>query len=197
VYARVLQTLITDWRKQWAQGDFPFLIVQIANFKSNSLEDWPTVREAQRQALHLKSTGLAVTIDIGNPDDVHPHDKRTVGHRLALLARHIAYQEQLEYSGPAVREAALQGDAAVIWFDHATGGLHAKGGQLTGFEVAGEDGVFAPASAKIVGETLEIRSPAVKRPSYVHYGWANSPVCNLYNGEGLPASPFSVTVHPK
>lgn len=196
-YAHLLQTMITDWRKQWGEGDFAFLVVQISNFKSTSLEDWAMVREAQRQALHLKSTGLAVTIDIGNPDDVHPHDKRTVGHRLALAARHIAYQEQLEYSGPAVREAALQGDAAVIWFDHATGGLHAKGDQLTGFEVAGENGVFVPANVTIVGTSLEVRAPGVTRPNFVRYGWANSPVCNLYNGEGLPASPFTVTIHPR
>jgi sialate O-acetylesterase len=103
-YERLFKTLIQDWRRQWQIGDFPFLYVQIANYTSTPLENWPLVREAQRKALSLRNTGMAVTIDIGNPDDVHPTDKLTVGQRLALPARAMAYAEAVEYSGPVFRQ---------------------------------------------------------------------------------------------
>ena len=188
-YERLFRTLIEDWRRQWQIGDFPFLYVQIANFVSTPLEDWAPIREAQRRALGLRNTGMAVTIDIGNPDDVHPTDKVTVGRRLALAARAITYGEQLEYSGPLYRQVTPEGDSLRVWFDHA-GGLEAKGA-LTGFEVAGEDGQFAPAEAKIDGSTVVLRSATVPMPVTARYGWANSPECHLYNSAGLPASPFT------
>jgi len=133
---------------------------------------------------------MAVTIDIGNPDDVHPTDKLDVGHRLALAARSIAYGESVEYWGPTFRQATPEGPAIRAWFDHAKG-LAAKGGEVTGFEVAGIDGKFVAATAKIEGETIVVSSPSVAEPVSVRYGWANSPQCNLFNGEGLPASPFT------
>jgi len=189
-YQRLFRTLIEDWRRQWQVGDFPFLFVQIANFKSTSLETWPPIREAQLKTLELRNTGMAVTIDIGNPDDVHPTDKQTVGHRLALAARSIAYGEQLEYSGPLFRQATSEGNSLRIWFDHADG-LEAKGGALTGFEIAGTDGQFSPAQATIDGNTIVLTNTAVPEPVSARYGWENSPECHLYNHAGLPASPFS------
>jgi sialate O-acetylesterase len=189
-YQRLFRTLIEDWRRQWQIGDFPFLYVQLANFKSTPKETWAPIREAQLRALELRNTGMAVTIDIGNPDDVHPTDKRTVGHRLALAAQHVAYKESLEFSGPLFRQATPEGNNLRIWFDHADG-LQAKGGSLTGFEIAGPDGVFAPAEARIDGNTILLSSPATVAPITARYGWANNPECHLYNSAGLPASPFT------
>jgi sialate O-acetylesterase len=134
---------------------------------------------------------MAVTIDIGNPDNVHPTDKVDVGHRLALAARALTYSEDINYSGPIYRQATPEGNAIRVWFDHHAKGLVAQGGELTGFEVAGADGKFVAATAKIDGNTVVASSDAVAEPVYVRYGWANSPQCNLFNGEGLPASPFS------
>lgn len=187
-YARLLQTLIRDWRRAWAQGDFPFLLVQLANYKSP--EDlWPEVREAQRQALALANTGMAVTIDIGEPDNIHPGNKREVGRRLALAARALVYGEKIEHSGPVFRRAAREGAALRLWFDHAAG-LRAKGGRLKGFEIAGAEGKYVPAQAVIDGETVVVRCPSVAAPLRVRYAWADHPECNLYNAAGLPAGPF-------
>jgi len=189
-YERLFQTLITDWRRQWQIGDFPFLYVQLANFKSTPKENWPPIREAQLRALSLRNTGMAVTIDIGNPDDVHPTDKLTVGHRLALAARAGTYGENLEFSGPLFRQLTTESNKLRVWFDHA-GGLQVKNGSLTGFEIAGEDGVFSPAAAEMDGNTIVLSSPGVAEPVAARYGWANSPECHLYNSAGLPASPFT------
>ncbi len=145
------------------------------------------------ETLGLRNTAMAVTIDIGNPVDVHPTDKIDVGHRLALAARNLSYGEPVEYSGPMFRQATPEGTAIRVWFDHAKG-LTAKGGEVTGFEVAGTDGKFSPATAKIDADTVVASSPEVPSPVYVRYGWANSPQCNLFNGESLPASPFT-SVH--
>jgi sialate O-acetylesterase len=190
LYGRIFRTLIEDWRHEWGEGDFPFLYVQISSFKSTPAEDWAELREQQLQALELRNTAMAVTIDIGNPDNVHPTDKLDVGLRLARAARALSYGEKIEYSGPLFREATPEGAAIRVWFDHADG-LMAKGGTVTGFEVAGADGKFVPATAAIEGETVVASSPGVAQPVAVRYGWANSPDCNLFNSEGLPASPFT------
>jgi sialate O-acetylesterase len=190
LYHRIFRTLIEDWRHQWGLGDFPFLFVQIANFKSGPGEDWATLREQQRQTLELRNTAMAVTIDIGNPDNVHPTDKVDVGQRLALAARALSYGETLEFSGPLYRQSVPEGSAMRVWFDHGNG-LTVKGDALTGFEVAGRDGKFVAATAKVEGGTVLAASPDVSEPVAVRYGWANSPLCNLYNGAGLPASPFT------
>lgn len=190
LYDRIMRTLIEDWRREWGVGDFPFLYVQISNYKSTSAEDWASLREQQRKTLGLRNTAMAVTVDIGNPDDVHPTDKVDVGHRLALAARVISYGERVEDSGPMFRQATPEGSSIRAWFDHADGVI-AKGGEVTGFDVAGADGKFSPASAHVDGTTVVASSPAVPQPVFVRYGWANSPQCNLFNGEGLPASPFT------
>jgi sialate O-acetylesterase len=189
LYGRIFRTLIEDWRRQWGIGDFPFLFVQISNYKSDSSEDWATLREQQLETLAIRNTAMAVTIDIGNPDDVHPTDKLDVGLRLARAARALTYGEAIEYSGPIFRQATTEGNTLRLWFDHAKE-LNARGGEVTGFEIAGVDGKFYPAMAKIEGETIVVTSPSVPLPVAARYGWANSPQCNLFNGEGLPASPF-------
>jgi sialate O-acetylesterase len=194
LYEPLFRTLIEDWRRQWQIGDFPFLYVQIANFKSTPLEVWAPIREAQRRTLALRNTAMAVTIDIGNPNDVHPTDKLTVGKRLALAARAITYGEHIEFSGPLFRQATPENDSIRIWFDHASH-LIAKGGPLTGFEVAGEDGNFSPAQAVIDGDTVVLSSTTVATPVAARYGWANSPDCNLFNEADLPASPFTSLKH--
>jgi sialate O-acetylesterase len=190
LYGRVFRTLIEDWRHQWGVGDFPFLYVQISNFKSTPAEDWAVLREQQLKTLELRNTAMAVTIDIGTPGNVHPPDKVDVGLRLARAARVLSYGEKLEYSGPIFRQATPEGAAIRAWFDHADG-LTAKGGSVTGFEVAGADGRFVPAIAKIDGLSIVALSPDVAQPVFVRYGWANSPDCDLFNGDGLPASPFT------
>jgi sialate O-acetylesterase len=190
LYDRIMRTLIEDWRRQWGVGSFPFLYVQISNFKSSPLEDWASLREQQLKTLALRNTAMAVTIDIGNPDDVHPTDKIDVGQRLARAARALSYGESVEYWGPMFREATPEGSAIRVWFDHARG-LMAKGGAPTGFEVAGADGKFSPATGTIDGETIVASSPDVPIPVQVRYGWANSPQCNLFNADSLPASPFT------
>lgn len=122
---------------------------------------------------------------------MEPVDKQTVGARLALAARAVAYGESVEYSGPLYRQTTPEGDSLRIWFDHATNGLSAKTAALQGFEIAGEDGRYVSANARIDGKTVVVRSAKVPEPKYVRYGWANAPVLSLYNSEGLPASPFT------
>ncbi len=190
LYGRIFRALIEDWRREWGIGDFPFLYVQISNFKSTPAEDWATLREQQLKTLALRNTAMAVTIDIGTPDNVHPPDKLDVGLRLARAARVLSYGEKLEDSGPIFRQATPEGTAIRAWFDHA-GGLTARGGAVTGFEVAGADGKFVPATAKIESESIVASSPDVAQPVFVRYGWTNSPDCDLFNGDGLPASPFT------
>jgi sialate O-acetylesterase len=188
-YDRIMRTLIEDWRRQWGVGDFPFLYVQISNFTSTPLEDWAELREQQVRTLTMRNTAMAVTIDIGNPTDVHPTDKLDVGLRLARAARALTYGEAVEYSGPIFREATPEGGSIRAYFDHASG-LTAKG-VVTGFEIAGRDGHYVSATATIDGTTTVVSSPDVPSPVRIRYGWANSPQCNLFNSEGLPASPFT------
>lgn len=189
LYARLFQTMIRDWRNAWGEADFPFLFVQIANWNTEPGEMWPEVRNAQRQALALKNTGMAVTIDIGDPNDIHPKNKQDVGLRLSLAARAITYGEKIEWSGPLYRQITPEEHALRVWFDHANG-LMAKGPEVTGFELAGADGKYSPAEAKIDGTSVFVSSSAVPAPASVRYAWAPNPNCNLFNKEGLPASPF-------
>jgi sialate O-acetylesterase len=189
LYACLFQTMIRDWRNSWGEGDFPFLFVQIANWNTEPGELWPDVRNAQRQALALRNTGMAVTIDIGDPNDIHPKNKQDVGLRLSLAARAITYGEKVEWSGPLYRQIAREENALRVWFDHANG-LMAKGATVTGFEIAGADGKYSAADAKIEGTSVVVSSAAVPAPVSVRYGWAPNPNCNLFNKEELPASPF-------
>ena len=191
MYGKIFPALIADWRAQWHEGDFPFLFVQISSYGSNGTEGWPIIRDAQRRSLSVANTAMAVTIDVGDRDNVHPADKQTVGARLALAARALAYRENVEYSGPLFRQAAPEGDGLRVWFDHAASGLVTRGGELQGFEIAAEDGRFVSATARVEGQTVVAGAAGVREAKYVRYGWANSPTVNLYNSEGLPASPFT------
>ncbi len=191
LYAKLFPALINDWRTQWQEGRFPFLYVQISSFTSSPAESWATIREAQRRTLSLRGTAMVVTVDIGNPDNVHPADKQTVGRRLALAARALAYGEDLEYSGPLFREARPEAETMRVWFTHTADGLEAEGGALEGFEIAAADRRFVSADAHIDGKTVVVGSARVPEPKYVRYGWANAPEVNLFNSAGLPASPFT------
>ena len=190
LYARLFRTLIQDWRSAWGEGDFPFLYVQIANYRSGPGDGWPAVREAQLETLSLVNTAMAVTIDIGDADNIHPKDKQDVGLRLALAARAIAYKEQVEYSGPIYRSMSRDGQRLRLYFDHAEDGLVARAENLQGFEIAGADGKFLPATAAIDGAAVELWNADVPDPVEARYAWSDNPPSSLFNKAGLPASPF-------
>lgn len=195
-YRTLLPTMIADWREGFGAEDLPFLIVQLANFMQRESEPteshWAALREAQAlTAAQDERTALAVSIDIGEADDVHPRNKQEVGKRLALAARKIAYGQDVVASGPQYSRMIASGRSLVLSFEHFGSGLIAKGkGALTGFSIAGADDQFFWADAKISGGQVVVSSPQVPLPSAVRYAWANNPECNLYNQEGLPAIPF-------
>ena len=190
-YQTLFPAMIADWRQAWGEGNFPFLFVQIAPFRANT----PEIREAQLLTLQrTTNTAMAVTIDCGDANDIHPAHKQPMGARLALAARALAYGEKLEYSGPVFDSMKIEDASVVLHFTHLGGGLAAKDGELKGFTIAGADKVFHPAQAKIIGETVVVDSSAVPKPVAVRYGWANVPEGNLFNRAGLPASPFRTDV---
>ena len=195
-YRTLYPTMIKDWRARWG-GDFPFVGVQLAPFgngKNNS--DGVTYAELRDAQLHatkvLPKVGVAVIVDAGHEDDIHPPQKEPVGVRLALNARALAYGEKIEYLGPVFKAAKFDGATATLSFDHVGSGLEAKGGELVGFTAAGADGVFHPAKAEIKGDTVVVTSDKVEKPAAVRYGWVNfaKPTLNLFNKDGLPATPF-------
>lgn len=199
VYDKLFAALIGDWRSHFAQGSLPFLFVQISSFHTSG-EDWALVREQQRRTLNVANTAMAVTLDVGTADNVHPPDKQTVGARLALAARSVAYGEAVAYRGPSFRQATseLGKDGAIamrVWFDHADG-LTYRGKPSTGFELAGADRHFVPAQAQVEGETVVVSTPTVKQPVFVRFGWSSVVDNNLYNTAGLPASTFTSEPHP-
>lgn len=197
-YTRLFPDLIRDWRQQFSQGKFPFLYVQLANFMAARSEPaesgWAALREAQRKTLALPNTGMAVAIDIGEWNDIHPLNKQDVGGRLALWARRLAYKDkELVPSGPLLRTSRVEGSKIILSFDHTGSGLAVRdGGELRHFAIAGADGRFVWAQARITGDRVEVWSEAISHPAVVRYGWADNPAgANLINREGLPASPFS------
>lgn len=187
-YEALLKGLITDWRQAFAQGDLPFLIAQISSFDSPA-ERWGVIRDAQRRALALTNTALAVTTDVGDPGNVHPSDKQTVAARLALAARGLAYAERVAYAPPLFRQASATADGLRVWFDHGER-LTARGAAVAGFEIAGDDRRFVPATARIDRDTVVVTG-ALPRPRYVRYNWSNVVPGSLYNAAGLPASTFT------
>ena len=188
LYGKLFPAMIQDWRAHWRQGNFPFLFAQISGFDSPK-EDWGLLRDAQRRTLYLANTGMAVTLDFGDEHNVHPANKQIVGERLSLLARQIVFGENIVASGPLFRLAYPSDGAMHVWFHNADGlNFH---GAAEGFEVAGPDGVFVPATASITGETVTVSSSSVPNPQYVRYAWPNFPKASLYNGAGLPASTFT------
>jgi sialate O-acetylesterase len=194
-YRDLFPTLIEDWREQFGQPRLPFFFVQLANYteKIDQPGDsaWAELRESQAAALELTHTGMAVTIDIGEAADIHPRDKQTVGKRLALAARKVVYEQNIIHSGPSYRSLKKEGNAIVLSFNFVGDGLVAPSNQsLTGFQIAGEDQQWRWADAVIQGNQINVSHSRMPNPVAVRYGWANNPDCNLYNKEGLPASPF-------
>ena len=197
-YRRLFPAMIEDWRQRRGAEELPFLFAQLAAFLPPRDEpgesSWAVLRESQSAALELAGTAQAVLIDAGDADDVHPRDKRTVGERLALSARKVAYGEELVFSGPVYTGMRLEGDRVLLELDHVGGGLVAggpAGSALRGFANAGADRRFVWAEAEIVGDRVAVRSDRVPEPVAVRYAWADNPEgANLYNREGLPASPF-------
>jgi sialate O-acetylesterase len=195
-YRKMFPALITDWRKKWGQGKFPFLYVQLANFMKAkdqpSESGWAELREAQLKTLCVPKTAMAVTIDIGEWNDIHFLNKKDVGERLALAARKLAYRDRkVVYSGPIYKSMKVKGNKAIIKFKNTGGGLVAKGGELKHFAIAGPDKKFVWAKAEIKGKKVIVWSDEVAKPVAVRYAWADNPEgANLYNKEGLPASPF-------
>ncbi len=222
LYNKLFSTMIADWRRDWQQGEFPFLYVQISSFDSPG-ENWGVLRDQQRRTLAVAHTAMAVSLDVGDPANVHPPDKQTVAARLVLAADGTVYDRPLredagrsstpvEYSGPLFRQVVRQGDSIRVLFDHGAG-LHTQptttarvesktqGKALEGFEIAGEDHHFYPASATIEAAdrsaeppatgVVVVSSPNVTSPRYVRYAWSNATTANLYNAAGLPTSTFT------
>ncbi len=194
-YEKRLTSMIANWRKEWGQGDFPFLMVQLAPYGKVTSEpgdsSWAELREAQLMtSLHCSKTAVVVTLDVGDPNDIHPKNKQPVGERLALAARAVAYGENVDYKGPRLGSMVVKGSRAVLEFTDTGGGLEAVGGPLTGFTVAGPDRKFYNARATIFGNRVVVSSPEVPNPVAVRYAWADAPVANLFGKNGLPASPF-------
>lgn len=195
-YRKLLPALIASWRKAWENENLEFLIVQLPNH--GAIPDqpgdsaWAELREAQLQTVeHVPHTGLAVTIDVGDPKDLHPHRKLEVGQRLALWALGTIYKEPIVYSGPLYESVKIAGPEVRVRFTHIGSGLEASGGgALQGFAIAGADHRFHWADARIEGDTVMVSSREVPDPVAVRYAWGDSPQCNLFNKDGLPASPF-------
>jgi len=188
-YEAQLRLLVTDWRARWGY-DFPFAWAQLPNF-SGSGRDWPTVREAMLKALALPGTGMGINIDIGEESDIHPRNKQDVGRRLSLWALGTVYGRKVPAtSGPLPAGYEVRGPEIVLHFLHTNGGLVTRGGVLEGFVIAGQDRQWQPAQARIEGNRVVVSHPDVRAPMAVRYAWENFPQCNLYNGAGLPATPF-------
>jgi sialate O-acetylesterase len=192
-YRKLFPAMIRDWRARFDKSDLPFYFVQIAPFSYGDpkLSDAAELRDAQRLSLSTPSTGMAITMDIGEPDDIHPGSKQEVGRRLAYWALAKTYgRECVSYCGPLYRSMKVEGENVRISFDHADAGLVAKGGELKQFLIAGDDKRFFPAEAVIDQDTVVVSSARVHKPVAVRYGWTNAAMPNLFNGAGLPASSF-------
>jgi sialate O-acetylesterase len=202
-YQALFGALITDWREKWGQGDFPFLFVQLAGFKVHGDPNWSFVRESQLDTLALPNTAMASAVDIGDMTSIHPTDKLDVGLRLALAAKHLAYGQDVVYSGPLYDKMTVEGSTIRVSFTQVGSGLvigtppsvappltAPTTANLVSFTIAGEDKIWHPADAKIDGNTVIVSSSQVPNPVAVRYAWECLPPINLYNKEGLPASPF-------
>jgi len=186
-YRALFPALIAGWRKTFSNGQLPFLFVQLPGYKGTP----PEMREVQREVWRATpGTFMVVTTDCGDPENIHPPNKQPVGERLARAARGMVYGEDIEFSGPSFESVQVQGGRLTVSFSHTGGGLSAKDGELSGFEIAGSDKVFQPAWAEIQGSDIVLTSAAVPAPVSVRYGWQNIPTGNLINRDGLPASPF-------
>ena len=196
VYGLQLAALINDWRSRWGQGDFYFAWVQLPNFhklQTDPIEEsgWVTVREEMANTLKLANTGMAITTDVGEANDIHPKDKQNVGKRLAMWALAKAYnQEKIASSGPLFSSHEVKGKEVIIRFTNTNGGLKSSGPELKGFAIAGADKKWKFANARIEGETVIVSSPDINAPLMVRFAWADNPIATLFNGAGIPAAPF-------
>jgi sialate O-acetylesterase len=201
LYRKLFPLMIQNWRNDWRRGAFPFLFVQLAPWQAIVREPqesaWAELREAQLlTSQNLRHTGMAVITDVGDPKDIHPRNKEPVGARLALIARARTYGKPVEYAGPTYDSMYVADNTTILRFTHVGNGLEARGGPLTGFTIAGEDQKFHNADAEIRDNMIHVWSKEVPRPVAVRYGWANYPVVNLWNKDGLPASPFRTDDFP-
>lgn len=186
-YQHHLPLLVTDWRARWGE-ELPFAWVQLPNF-TKSDDGWCLVREAMLKTLRLPATGMAITLDVGDPKDIHPKNKQEVGRRLALWALGTVYGKDVETSGPLPAGHEVRDGTVIVSFKHAAG-LTARGGELKEFTIAGEDRVWHPAKARIEDGKVVISSEAVAKPVAVRHAWKDNPEVTLYNGAGLPATQF-------
>jgi sialate O-acetylesterase len=199
-YRKVLPALIQDWRRHWGQGDFPFYFVQLPNFKApsddpNADSAWAVLRESQRETLAVTNTGMAVAIDIGEANDIHPKNKWDAGRRLALAALDQTYAKPVAGRSPLPEHVTSDGRRLRIRFRHAADGLTTRdGGPVKGFALAGADGRFFWAQAVIEGASVLVESDSVSAPASLRYAWADNPAANLAGCNGLPASPFLLNV---
>jgi len=194
-YRTLFPAMIQDWRAAWGQRTFPFYFVQLPNWRpaqpAPGDSDWAELREAQLMTLRTPETGMAVTIDLGDANELHPRNKADVAKRLAAWALAETYHQKVEATGPVYHSFSVKGDKIQVKFKHAAGGLNTPNGEpLRGVAIAGADHKFVWAEARIKGDSLIVWSKEVAHPVAVRYGWANNPGCNLYNKAGLPASPF-------
>ncbi|MCB0744353.1 MAG: beta galactosidase jelly roll domain-containing protein, partial [Ignavibacteriae bacterium] len=191
MYRNIFETMISNWRDEWCQGDFPFYYVQLAPYNYSKPLVGAALRDAQRESLEIKNVGMAVTLDIGNPEDIHPKNKFDVGKRLSLWALAKTYGKgNIVFSGPIYKSMKIEGDKIRISFDYVGSGLMSKGDTLTDFTIAGKNQQFYPAEAVIDGNTILVSSNDVKNPVAVRFAFANADEPNLFNKEGLPASTF-------
>jgi sialate O-acetylesterase len=194
-YRTLMADLVRNWRRDFRQGEVAFLQVQLAPYMAikdqPSESTWAELREAQNLvARQLHDVGVAVITDVGDENDIHPTRKEPVGARLAVAARGLAYNQGITYSGPTFKRMKVKGDEVLLSFDHVGQGLEVHGDELKGFSIAGPDRRFVWAKARIVENKVIVSSPEVTNPVAVRYGWADYPVVNLWNKDGLPASPF-------
>ncbi len=188
LYSRTFPNMIRDWRSAWKQGDFPFYFVQLASFGTNA--DWPRLREAQTKTLSLPNTGMALAIDIGTSNDIHPKNKQDVGRRLALWALRDVHGQKVEVSGPQYNVTMIRRSLISVQFSNATGMRSRDGGPIIGFQIAGADKKFVDATATVNGTMIALTAPGIDEPRFVRYAWASDPKNNLVNAAGLPAVPF-------
>jgi sialate O-acetylesterase len=201
-YRKLFPALIKNWRALWSEGDFPFFFVQLPNLNREpepSKSGWAELREAQLMTLTLPNTSMAVTIDIGDPTNLHPTNKSDVGFRLSLIALSKVYnKEEISFSGPIYNSSRKEGNKFLIKFNHVADGLSSKDGEaLRGFKIAGENKIFVDASVEIKGDVLIVWNDNVVDPISVRYAWADNPKCNLINSANLPASPFRTDDWPE
>jgi sialate O-acetylesterase len=190
-YTDLQNRLLASWRADWNLGNFPFFFVQLPNWEyTGATNSWAFFREGQANCLKVPNTGMAVTIDIGEADNIHPKNKQEVGRRLALLAFANVHEQKVVSQGPQFLKDETNGANVRIYFSHTDGGLVSRAGALRSFSIAGADKKWHPAAARIESDTVIVSSQEVSQPEAVRYNWANNPDGNLYNGAGLPAAPF-------